>query len=275
LFRNEVDNDRGRLVYLAGGDTGVDEDKWCSAAPFYLRDRIPQIIDLSNDKRVLTLYVAAVRALARKGGGGRPRQQQQKQRKPLPSRGTLMTTTTTRAAAVARSTRTTAGRLRQHAPLVLLLLLLLGTRRSRPPCPGALGPRGEETWRGVASVPVLAMPPTFVPLLCSSLLVPCCCLFDHVGEPNIIEYTRIIIQRIRPAKVSFNVGGFTRVQHHKGAKLVQVDFDQQAGQGDLVLHKKRADLLTRAPRPGRVESEPYGGIVQTIAGSIQKVPDGH
>jgi hypothetical protein len=148
LFSNEVDNDRGRLVYWAGGDTGVDEDEWCSAAPIYVRHRIPQVIDLSNDKRVLTFNVAAVRALAKKRGGGRPRQQQQKQLKPLPSSGTLMTTTTTRAAAVARSTRTTAGRLRQHVPLVLLLLLLLlGARRSRPPCPGTLGPRGEETWR--------------------------------------------------------------------------------------------------------------------------------
>jgi 16S rRNA (guanine527-N7)-methyltransferase len=74
LFRNQNDKKNGRLIYWAGGDTGVDEEEWCCAAPIYLRDQLPQVVDDSDDKRILTFDGAAVQALAQRNRGGRPRE---------------------------------------------------------------------------------------------------------------------------------------------------------------------------------------------------------
>jgi 16S rRNA (guanine527-N7)-methyltransferase len=61
LFRNQNNNDNknGRLIYWAGGDTGVDEEEWCCAAPIYLREQIPQVIDDTTESRWSTARVAA------------------------------------------------------------------------------------------------------------------------------------------------------------------------------------------------------------------------
>lgn len=68
-------SEQSQLVYWAGGDSGVDERQWCEAC-VPLSQAIPSVVDVDDDKRVLTFTKASVSHLAIGKGKVIPQQTQ-------------------------------------------------------------------------------------------------------------------------------------------------------------------------------------------------------